>query len=175
LIPEKVAAENDRGFFLLHDYDGIASGVAGKILDVKNHGSQAELGFGIIEHRWRSQVFDLGFLFRGNVFAEEFKIFSVNPGRDIAMSSDDCAFFGEDGISSDVVVMVVGVDNELDGKFRDHAYLAEQGLSGGFVFERIDYRDAIVADDEASVRARLTFGVVDGGINAVAERPEGEG
>jgi hypothetical protein len=74
-----------------------------------------------------------------------------------------------------VVEVVVGVDNELDGKFRDHAYFAEQGLSGGLVFERIDYGDTIVADDEASVRARLTFGVVDGGVNAVAERPEGKG
>jgi hypothetical protein len=91
------------------------------------------------------------------------------------MSNDNCAFFGKDGISRDVVEMVVGVDNEFDGKFRDHANFAEQGVRGRLVLECINYGDAIIADDEASVGAGFTFGVVNGGVDAVAERLEGEG
>jgi hypothetical protein len=69
------------------------------------------------------------------------------------MRDDDRAFLGEDGISRDVIEMVVGVDNELDGKFRDHANFAEQGVRGWLVFECINYGDAAIADNEASVGA----------------------
>jgi hypothetical protein len=99
----------------------------------------------------------------------------VDPRRNVAVSDDNRALLGEDGIPRDVVEVVVSVDDELDGQFGDHANFAEEGLSGGLVFECIDYCDAIVADDEASVGAGLTFGIVDGGVNAVAERLEGEG
>ncbi len=45
----------------------------------------------------------------------------------------------------------------------------------GRVFESIDYRDAVVADHEASVGAGFTFGIVDGGIDTVVEGFEREG
>ena len=69
------------------------------------------------------------------------------------MSNDNCAFFGEDGISRDVVEMVVGVDNEFNGKFGDHANFAEQGLRGWLVFECINYGDAVVTYHKAGVGA----------------------
>ena len=69
------------------------------------------------------------------------------------MSNDHCSFFGKDGISRDVVEMVVGVDNEFDGKFRDHANFAEQGLCGGLVFESVNHRDAVVTYHKAGVGA----------------------
>ena len=45
MIPEKVAAEDNRGFFLLHDNDGVAASVAGKILDMESERAEVQLGF----------------------------------------------------------------------------------------------------------------------------------
>ncbi len=153
MIPEKIAAEDDRGFLLLHDYDRIASGMAGEILNVKSHGTQAKFGFRIIEHGRSREIFDLGFLFRRNVLAEEFQIFSVDPRRNVAVSDDNRSLLSEDGIPRDVVEVVVSVDDELDGKFRDHAYFAEQGLCGLLVFKRVNHRDAVLTYHEAGVGA----------------------
>ena len=74
-----------------------------------------------------------------------------------------------------MIEMVVRVHDESNGKLRDHANLAEQGLGSGSVFESIDYSDAVVADHEASVGAGFPFGVVNGGIDTVAERLKCEG
>jgi len=175
VIPEKVAAEDDCGPFLLHDDDGIAAGMPGKILDVENDGAQSQLGFRIIELRRSNEIFDLGFLFRSDVLAEKFQIFSVDPGRDVTVSDNDCAFLGEHGISGDMIEMVVGVDDELDGELGDHADFAEEGVGSGLVFKRIDYGDAVIAHDKSRVRAGFAFGVVNGGVDAVAKRLEYEG
>src|ERR1043166_2976356 len=175
VVPKKIAAEDDWRFFLLHDDDGISASVAGEKLDVKNDGAQAKLGFGIVESSRRGEIFDHGFLFWSDGFAEEFKIFRVNPGRHVAMRDDDGALFGEDGVSGDMIKMVVGVDDELDWQFTQHANFAEQSFCGGLVLESVDDGDTVFADNEASVGARFAFGVIDGGINAVPERFESEG
>lgn len=91
------------------------------------------------------------------------------------MRDDDRAFLGEDSISRDVIEVVVGVDDELDGKLGEHTDFAEQSLRGGLVFKGIDYGDTVVADDEAGVGAGLALGVVNGGVDPVAERFEDEG
>ncbi len=111
----------------------------------------------------------------GNVLAEEFKIFSVNPGGDIAMSNDDRAFLGEDAISRNVIEMIVSVDHELDRELGHHADFAEESFRCGLVFKGVDDGDSVIADNEASVGAGFAFGVVNGSVNAVAERFEREG
>ena len=72
MIPEKVSAKDNRGFFLRDDDDGIATGVAGKILDMESERAEAQLGFGIVKHRRCGEIFDLRFLFGSNVLAEKF-------------------------------------------------------------------------------------------------------
>ena len=125
----------------------------GKILDVESQTAQAKLAFGIIKHGWSGEIFDQRFLFGSNVLAEKLQIFRVDPGRNIAVSDDDRAFFGEYAISRNVIEMIVSVDYKLDGKLGDHADFAEESLRGGFVFKRVNHRDAVVADNEAGVGA----------------------
>ena|SRR5579863_3310336 len=91
------------------------------------------------------------------------------------MSDDHRAFLGEDGVSGDVIEMVVSVDDELDGELSDDANFAKQGLRGGRVVEGVDDRDAVVTDDEAGIGAGFALGIVDGGVNAVAEIFQSEG
>ena len=91
------------------------------------------------------------------------------------MRDNDRAFFRKNSIACDMIEMVVRVHNESNGKLGDHTNLAEQSLGSGRVFESIDYRDAVVADHEASVGAGFTFGIVDGGIDTVVEGFEREG
>ena len=74
-----------------------------------------------------------------------------------------------------MVDVVVGVDDELDRELRELADFREHLFCGFGIFKRVDDRDAVVADDEARVGAGIAFGVVDGGVDVVAERFQGEG
>jgi len=149
--------------------------VAGKELDTERDGAEAKFDGGVVENIRGDEVFDLGFLLGIDVLAEEFEIFGVNPGGNVAMGDNDRAFLGEDSVSGNVIKMVVGIDNEFDGEFGEHANFAEQGLSSGRVIEGVDDGDAVVADDEASVGTGFAPGVVDGGVDAVADGFESEG
>ena len=83
--------------------------------------------------------------------------------------------FAKTAFPGDVVEVVMGVDDKLDGQLGDHADFAEESLRGGFVFEGIDYRDTAVADDKAGVGAGFAFGVVNRSVDALAERLQEKG
>ena len=90
------------------------------------------------------------------------------------MGDDSGAVLDENGVSGDVVKMIVSVDDKLDRKLGEHTDFAKKGLGGSDVFESVHDQDRFVADNEAGIGACFAFGVVNGGINAVAERLEGK-
>src|SRR5579862_7538194 len=80
-------------------------------------------------------------------------IFAKDGATIVAHRNDGGAVLGEDGVSRDVVEMVVSVDHELDGQLGEHADFAEQGLGGCDIFKSVHDQHRIVADDEAGVGA----------------------
>ncbi len=91
------------------------------------------------------------------------------------MREDDCAVLLEQRITGNVVDVVVSVDDKFYGEPRELADFGEHLFCGFGVLEGVDDGYAVVTDDEAGVSACVAFGVVDGGVDFVAERSEQEG
>jgi hypothetical protein len=124
--------------------------------------AQEEYEGRIINNFGGGQVFDERFLFQPDVRAEEFEIFGVNPFADIALANDDRAGILKDGVPGDMVKVIVGIDDELDRKFRDLSNLRQE-LAGSFwILEGIDNRYSIVTYDEPGVGACVAFRGSDG-------------
>src|SRR5262249_11971116 len=104
-----------------------------------------------VEHVRSGQSFYLGFLLGFDVFAEELEILGVDPGGHVAMGDDGGALFGENGVPCDVIEVIVGIHDELDGQFGEHADFAKQSAGGPGFSKLVPTTPASMAMAEPSV------------------------
>src|SRR5579859_1213378 len=148
--------------------------MAGKIADKNFTRVQIQIEGGIVDDVGGDKASDPGFLFGFDVGSEEFEVFGVNPGADVPLGDDDRTGLGKHTVAGDVIEMVVRVDDEFHGQLGEFSNFRKE-LFGGFgVLEGVNDGDAVFADDKTGVRTGAAFGLVDGRIDVVAERPQGE-
>jgi len=85
------------------------------------------------------------------------------------MRDDHCAFFANIFVTGDVVEMVVGVDDELDGNLVSTRISPSRARAAGSLSKSVDDRNAVLADHKSSVGAGFALGIIDRGVGAVAK------